>query len=195
MNLPISLLQIQGFFALNELFWNLLHDPQDELLEADGNNNLPLYDHQSVSLDQENEFKAEEALQLGNLERRLVEMVWQDDSSGLVSLVKHALDQAVQSPCSEEDEDLDPSVAAGLLQLACKLDSVKCAQVLIEGQTGMIVDINEMDCFGRSPLHTAAEMLSAKCIDLLVRNNARIDLRSDDGDALLPLEISLASQR
>ncbi|KAH0465906.1 hypothetical protein IEQ34_006009 [Dendrobium chrysotoxum] len=179
-------------------FGNLLHDPQDELLKAEGNDNLPLHGHQIVSLIRENEFsefQAEEALQLGNLERRLAEMVWQDDSSGFISLLKHSPDHALESPCSNEDDVLDPGGAASLLQLACKLDSVKCAQVLIEGQTGMVVNINEMDGFGRSPLHTAAEMLSAKCIDLLLRNHARTDLRSNDGDALLALEISLASQR
>ncbi|KAL0922402.1 hypothetical protein M5K25_006385 [Dendrobium thyrsiflorum] len=174
-------------------FGNLLRDPQDELPKAEGNDNLPLHGHQIVSLIRENEFsgfQAEEALQLGNLERRLAEMVWQDDSSGFISLLKHSPDHALESPCSNEDEG-----AASLLQLACKLDSVKCAQVLIEGQTGMVVNINEMDGFGLSPLHTAAEMLSAKCIDLLLRNHARTDLRSNDGDALLALEISLTSQR
>ncbi|XP_028555081.1 uncharacterized protein LOC110108457 isoform X2 [Dendrobium catenatum] len=122
-------------------------------------------------------------------------MVWQDDSSGFIALLKHSPDHALESPCSNEDDLLDPGGAASLLQLACKLDSVKCAQLLIEGQTGMAVNINEMDGFGRSPLHTAAEMLSSKCIDLLLRNRARTDLRSNDGDALLALEISLASQR
>ncbi|XP_020593436.1 uncharacterized protein LOC110033690, partial [Phalaenopsis equestris] len=161
---------------------------KDELLKEDE----ARYGHQI--LNEFKGFKAEEALQLSNLETRLVEMVWQDDSSRLESLLKHTSEHELESPHSK-DEALDPNVAARLLQLTCKLDSVKCAQVLIEGKTAMSVNINEMDCFGRSPLHTAAEMLSAKCVGLLLRKHARADLRSNDGDALLPLEISLASQR
>ncbi|KAK8955983.1 Heterogeneous nuclear ribonucleoprotein 1 [Platanthera guangdongensis] len=162
---------------------------ENALLEIDGNNDTSLYGHYTCG------FKAEVSAQFISLEERLTEMVWQDDSSGLISLVKKNPDDSQEFPCRKEDVGLDPTVAARLLQLACKLDSVACTCVLVEGQTGADLNINEMDVFGRSPLHNAAEMLSAKCIDLLLGKHARTDLRSMDGDALLPLEIALASHR
>ncbi|KAK8936287.1 hypothetical protein KSP39_PZI013401 [Platanthera zijinensis] len=161
---------------------------ENALLEIDGNNEKSLYGHYTCG------FKAEASAQFISLEKQLTEMVWQDDSSGLISLVKKNPDDSQEFPCPK-DVGLDPTVAARLLQLACKLDSVACTRVLVEGQTGADLNINEMDVFGRSPLHNAAEMLSAKCIDLLLGKHARTDLRSMDGDALLPLEIALASHR
>ncbi|PKA51963.1 Ankyrin repeat domain-containing protein EMB506, chloroplastic [Apostasia shenzhenica] len=135
--------------------------------------------------DELHKLNSKETAPTSGLETRLTEMVWLDDSSGFSSLMKLNFD----------NEGLDASTSTRLLQLACKLDSVRCAKVLIEGQTGPFVCINEMDGLGRSPLHNAAEMLSTKCIDLLLQKHARTDLRSKDGDALLALEIALASKR
>ncbi|XP_072975636.1 uncharacterized protein [Typha angustifolia] len=110
----------------------------------------------------------------------LVEAIREDNTSQLISLTE------------ADHETLDPLTIAHLLRLACKLDSVECAKVFIEGEIGTAARINERDGSGRTPLQIAAEMHSANCIDLLLRKNARTDIISKDG---LALEIALSCKR
>ncbi|KAG1337867.1 Heterogeneous nuclear ribonucleoprotein 1 [Cocos nucifera] len=150
--------------------------------------------------DELREMEDEETVEMSTTERGLAEAIWKDDGVELVSLAKTICEKALAKADPNADnvrdeETLNPSYAARLLHLACKLDSVECARVLIEGDTGAAVRINEMDGFGRTPLQNAAEMHSAKCIELLLRKNARTDLRSRDESSCLPLEIALSSKR
>nr|XP_029120687.1 uncharacterized protein LOC105045648 isoform X3 [Elaeis guineensis] len=150
--------------------------------------------------DELREMEDEETDEMSTAERGLAEAIWNDDGVELVSLAKTICEKPLakadlNADNARDEETLNPSYAARLLHLACKLDSVECARVLIEGDTGVVVRINEMDGFGRTPLQNAAEMHSAKCIELLLRKNARTDLRSRDGSSCLALEIALSSKR
>lgn len=91
---------------------------------------------------------------------------------------------------------LDRSAASNLLQLCCASDSAECAAVLISGEIGAVPLLNEMDGeTGLSPLHTAAEAHSSRCVELLLRKHARTDSKSKNGRYHLPLELSLFTKR
>ncbi|XP_058111119.1 uncharacterized protein LOC131254130 [Magnolia sinica] len=130
-------------------------------------------------------------------EKRLTEFVWRDDKVRLVSLFKKIAEKALEKADLEETdgENLVEPLGSRLLHLACKLDSVECAAALIDGEAGIPAHINKMDGSGRTPLQNAAEMNSVRCIDLLLRKQARTDLRSKDENSLLAIEIALASKR
>ncbi|XP_077252651.1 serine/threonine-protein phosphatase 6 regulatory ankyrin repeat subunit C-like protein, partial [Tasmannia lanceolata] len=125
-------------------------------------------------------------------EENLVESVWHDDSSQLISLSKLIANENSQGIT---DNTSDKTIGPKILHLACKLDSVDCATALLEGQTGFRVHVNCLDGSGRTPLHNAAEMHSRRCVELLIRKNGATDFRSKDGKALLPIEIALSSKR
>ena len=152
-----------------------------------------LFDKDYLAEAELNETTEEELFLISDKESCLFEAVWQDDSSRLLSLAKGGSER--KDDASNDQETLDSGIALRFLQLACRLDSVECARVLIEGDTGTVIRINEIDGSGRTPLQTAAGMHSTKCIDLLLKKNARTDLRSKDGDSLLALEIALSSKR
>ncbi|ONK76927.1 uncharacterized protein A4U43_C02F1330 [Asparagus officinalis] len=148
----------------------------------------------------DNDTSDKKEAEITDKESGLLHAIWQDDSSRLISLTKRKTKRAEGGLDRSDDtlndhETIDPGTASRLLQLACRLDSVECAKVLVEGDTGAVVQINEMDGSGRTPLQTAAAMHSTKCIDLLLKKNARTDLQSKDGDSLLALEIALSSKR
>ncbi|GJN35259.1 hypothetical protein PR202_gb24011 [Eleusine coracana subsp. coracana] len=98
---------------------------------------------------------------------------------------------------SEASRTLDHEVSARLLHLACKHDAVQCARLLLEGGGSGLAPapVDARDKLTRTPLHVAAETHSARCIELLLSKNARVDLRVVDGQPLLPLEIALMSRR
>lgn len=133
-------------------------------------------------------------------DKNLFESVWRDDRGQLVYLSKRLSGRALNSDDSEgqeniDQESMDRSVMSRLLQISCKLDSVECATALIDGEIGLAPQVDEMDKFGRTALHNAAEMHATKCIELLLRKQARSDLKSKDGNAHLPLEMALYSKR
>lgn len=96
-----------------------------------------------------------------------------------------------------ESEPLDRGVVSKLLYLCCEFDSANVAAVLINGEIGGVVPlINEIDgVSGFSPLHTAAENHSLRCIELLLRKRARTDLKTKAGSGMLALELALRCSR
>ncbi|KAK4757678.1 hypothetical protein SAY87_018979 [Trapa incisa] len=82
-----------------------------------------------------------------------------------------------------------------LLNFCCIFDSVECAAALLSGEAGVVPLVNEMDARGRTALHTAAEVHARHCIELLLKKQARTDLRTRDGKRLLALDLSLCSSR
>jgi hypothetical protein len=98
---------------------------------------------------------------------------------------------------SEASKVLDQEMSARLLHLACKHDAVKCARLLLEGGGPGVAPapVDARDQMTRTPLHVAAETHSARCIELLLSKNARVDSRVVEGQPLLPLEIALMSRR
>lgn len=100
---------------------------------------------------------------------------------------------------SEASRALDQEMSSRLLHLACKHDAVQCARLLLEGGSGAggiaPAPVDARDQLTRTPLHVAAETHSARCIELLLSKNARVDFRVVDGQPLLPLEIALMSRR
>ncbi|XP_038725145.1 uncharacterized protein LOC120016440 isoform X1 [Tripterygium wilfordii] len=113
----------------------------------------------------------------------LVELVLRDDKQQLVAESKLI------------DLTIDQSIVPKLLVLCCAFDSVECAASILHGELGEVPLLNSTDEQGKSPLHAAAEQHSARCVELLLRKRARTDLRTKDGRAQLPLELSLSSWR
>lgn len=120
-------------------------------------------------------------------ERRVIESIYGDDDSALVTYSK-LLSETYSEP-------FDRSITSKLLQLCCMFDSAACASALLCGDVGAVPLTNEMDETGKSPMHTAAESHAARCVELLLKKHSRTDLRTKDGRAQMPLELSLSSTR
>ncbi|KAF5199827.1 serine/threonine-protein phosphatase 6 regulatory ankyrin repeat subunit [Thalictrum thalictroides] len=123
-------------------------------------------------------------------EKSLIELIVRDDKDRLVSELKTLFEYASNQENLEEKD-----LALRLLHLCCHLDSVQCAEALIDGEIGPGIQVNQFDGTGRTALHCAAEMHAKRCIELLLRRKARTDLRSKDDNAQLPIEIVLSSER
>ena len=160
-----------------------------------------------------------------DLESILVALICDDNVDGLINALRdmvklrpeeldHEIDnkKIVQSQYSQERSAnciIDFWFPHRLLHLACSLDSVACAKAIIEGQitfsglsnisSSSSSVINAVDEHGRSALHHAAEKLSLRCIDLLLRKNAKTELRAtysaDHGFYYTPLEAALHNKR
>lgn len=64
-----------------------------------------------------------------------------------------------------------------LLESVCFNTAVNCAKALLEGETGLLVDLNKpLDSIGTYPLHEAASTLNYDLVDLFLRYGARTDL-------------------
>ncbi|XP_057953695.1 uncharacterized protein LOC131147990 [Malania oleifera] len=72
---------------------------------------------------------------------------------------------------------------------------MNCASALLNGDIGVVPLVNEMDDTGWSALHKAAELHAKKCVELLVKQGARPDIKCKDQQARLPLELALYSRR
>ncbi|KAJ0245401.1 Serine/threonine-protein phosphatase 6 regulatory ankyrin repeat subunit [Hirschfeldia incana] len=93
-----------------------------------------------------------------------------------------------------QDPERERGDALKLLAACCGCDSVNCASSIFNGDIGSVPYINDaVEDTGLSPLHTAAEADSPRCVEMLLKRRARTDMRSKDGRALLPLELSLCS--
>ncbi|XP_050281658.1 uncharacterized protein LOC126722549 [Quercus robur] len=93
-------------------------------------------------------------------------------------------------------DPLDRRVVSKLLHLCCASDSADSAAALLNGELGTLPLVNEFDDeTGRSPLHTAAESHSKRCVELLLKKRGRTDLKTKDGRSLIPLELSFFSRR
>ncbi|KAL4600685.1 hypothetical protein ACB092_11G216100 [Castanea dentata] len=93
-------------------------------------------------------------------------------------------------------DPLDRRVVSKLLHLCCTSDSADSAAALLNGELGTLPLVNEFDDeTGRSPLHTAAESHSKRCVELLLKKRGRTDLKTKDGRSLIPLELSFFSRR
>lgn len=117
-----------------------------------------------------------------------IDSVLKDDKSEFVSLVKRLF----------VGEDLEPerSEALKLLSACCGYDALNCASSIINGDLGSVPYINDVVAdTGLSPLHTAAEANSPRCVEMLLKRRARTDMRSKDERALLPLELCLCNGR
>ncbi|CAH2044998.1 unnamed protein product [Thlaspi arvense] len=92
------------------------------------------------------------------------------------------------------DLESQRSEALKLLNACCRYDSLSCASSVINGNVGTVPYINDVAAdTGHSPLHTAAEADAPRCVEMLLKRRARTDIRSKDGLALLPLELSLSN--
>ena len=118
----------------------------------------------------------------------IIQSIYEDDKASLTTHSKRVFKSSLAEP-------LDRSIASKLLYLCCALDSVDCASALLNGEVGTVPLVNEMNETGKSALHTAAEWHSARCVELLLKKRARTDLKTRDGRAQLPLELSLSSPR
>ncbi|CAH8357682.1 unnamed protein product [Eruca vesicaria subsp. sativa] len=109
-----------------------------------------------------------------------------DDKSEFVSHAKRVF--------LGQDSEYERGQALKLLTACCGYDSVACASSIFNGDIGSVPYINDAaEDTGLSPLHTAAEANSPRCVEMLIKRRARTDMRSKDGRALLPLELSLCS--
>ncbi|CAN6849339.1 uncharacterized protein LOC106382163 [Brassica napus] len=93
-----------------------------------------------------------------------------------------------------QDSERERGEALKLLAACCGCDSVSCASSIFNGDIGSVPYINDAaEDTGLSPLHAAAEANAPRCVEMLIKRRARTDMRSKDGRALLPLELSLCS--
>ncbi|KAF8094877.1 hypothetical protein N665_0351s0044 [Sinapis alba] len=93
-----------------------------------------------------------------------------------------------------QDSERERGEALKLLTACCGYDSVNCASSIFNGDIGSVPYINDAaEDTGLSPLHTAAEANSPRCVEMLLKRRARTDMRSRDARALLPLELALCS--
>ncbi|KAK9271739.1 hypothetical protein L1049_002102 [Liquidambar formosana] len=153
-----------------------------------------------ASTDDELKIRSTDEPDATEAEKSLIESIWRDDKARLVTQSKRIFQTSSNRVDFEEEQNretelLDRSIVSKLLHLCCLFDSVECASALINGEVGMVPLLNEMDETGRSPLHTAAEVHAARCIELLLRKRARTDLKTKDGRSQLALELSLSSRR
>ncbi|KAJ7970974.1 Ankyrin repeat family protein [Quillaja saponaria] len=119
--------------------------------------------------------------------RSLLKLIRDDNKSHFLTEAKRIF---------ENDSDaLDRSTVSKLLRLCCASDSVDCASALLNGDLAIVPPVNEMDESGRSALHIAADKHAARCIELLLQNHARTDLKTIDERAQLALDLSLSSNR
>lgn len=117
-----------------------------------------------------------------------LDSVLKDDNSEFVSHAKRIF--------VGEDLESERSEALKLLSVCCGYDSLNCASSIISGDVGSVPYINDVDAdTGLSPLHTAAEANAPRCVEMLLKRRARTDIKSKDGRALLPLELSLCNGR
>uniref|UniRef100_J3NED0 RRM domain-containing protein n=1 Tax=Oryza brachyantha TaxID=4533 RepID=J3NED0_ORYBR len=124
--------------------------------------------------------------------------VAEDDTALLLAAVgsfrKEALGRLRKG--SDASRMLDQEMSTRLLHLACKHDAVQCARLLLEGGHGITPPpVDARDQLTRTPLHIAAEVHAARCVELLLSKDARADLKLVDGRPLLALEVALLSRR
>ncbi|GMH15660.1 hypothetical protein Nepgr_017501 [Nepenthes gracilis] len=143
-----------------------------------------------------------EDLNISDRENPLIKSIVRDDRVELVSQVKRLAASNKANTSSEQNrgrlyQPMDRSLVSKLLHLCCEFDSADCAAALLNGDIiGRVPLINEIDRdTGRSPLHTAAECHSCRCIELLLRKRARTDLKTKDSCAHVALERSLRCSR
>lgn len=148
-----------------------------------------MYIPQKIFLSEEDDvlISPSENLDMPEAERGVIKSIYRDDE---ISLVTHS-----KQLSETYSEPVDRSITSKLLHLCCVFDSAECASALLGGDVGEVPMTNEVDESGKSPLHTAAESHAARCVELLLRKRARTDLRTKDGRAQLPLELSLSSTR
>ncbi|ERN06018.1 hypothetical protein AMTR_s00142p00024640 [Amborella trichopoda] len=123
-----------------------------------------------------------------DLENSIIQLIWKDDNTRLVSLMKEI--GKISDTGNEGAEKID---AWSLVVVTCSLDSVLCLSAIIEGETGSPVKINKLDKTGKTPLHYAAQMHSSRCVNFLLHKHASTDQRSKEG--LKALELALHSRR
>lgn len=129
-----------------------------------------------------------EDFRVKEVRKGVFESIWRDDKAGLVASLK-------RRHCLACSEPVDRGIVSKLLHLCCVFDSVECASALLCGELDSVPLVNEVNEMGKSPLHTAAESHSGRCLGLLLKKRARTDVRTKDGRAQLALELSLSSTR
>ncbi|ESQ34972.1 hypothetical protein EUTSA_v10009510mg, partial [Eutrema salsugineum] len=119
-----------------------------------------------------------------NAEMRCLDSVLKDDRSEFFLHAKHLF--------VGEDAETERIEALKLLSACCSNDSINCASSIINGDVGSVPYIEDV-CgdTGLSPLHTAAKSHAGRCVEMLLKQRARTDMRSKDERALIPLELSL----
>ncbi|XP_057871357.1 uncharacterized protein LOC131077811 isoform X2 [Cryptomeria japonica] len=145
-----------------------------------------------VNLNDENLFE---------LESTFSRLICEDDSLEFVSLFKCICKARISGLITGTDgnakcrdnEDKMSRLLQKLLHLACKLDSVACARAIVEGEIGPSLPVNGLDENGKTALHYAAHSHSHNCINFLLRNQARTDIKSKEGQS--PLDMALLSKR
>ncbi|CAI9100558.1 OLC1v1037684C1 [Oldenlandia corymbosa var. corymbosa] len=86
-----------------------------------------------------------------------------------------------------------------IMMWICSYSAERCATALLEGKTGVCVDLNVPLQNGCYPLHLVAENLRSRFTDLFLRHGARTDLCCAVKDSkylgMLPLSIALEALR
>ncbi|KAH9298735.1 hypothetical protein KI387_030417, partial [Taxus chinensis] len=134
---------------------------------------------------------------LFELENKFIRLICEDESPEFVSLFK-CIWKASVSKLDGNAKRKDDEIKMGrllhkFLNLACKLDSVACSRAILEGEAGPSLPVNALDEYGKTALHHAAQSHSHNCINLLIRYQARTDIKSKEGHS--PLDMSLFSKR
>ncbi|KAI5081520.1 hypothetical protein GOP47_0004703 [Adiantum capillus-veneris] len=134
-----------------------------------------------------------------DIETSLIDFVCHDNAEALVCLLRKILQvsSAEEKVLVRKAEDFQAVLGFWfphrLLHLACKLDSVACAQALMGGVAGLSSPVNAVDDNGKTALHHAASNLSTRCIELLLQKRAKPDISSNDG--CTPLKLALQNKR
>ncbi|KAK6928204.1 Ankyrin repeat [Dillenia turbinata] len=110
----------------------------------------------------------------------LLQCIVRDDKKQLLSLSERVFEVSLNGDALDWEEISDTmlpdrGIVSKLLHFCCTLDAVECASCLINGELGVVPLVNEIEESGKSPLHTAAENHSVRCIELLIRKRARTD--------------------
>ncbi|KAH7847276.1 hypothetical protein Vadar_024117 [Vaccinium darrowii] len=128
---------------------------------------------------------------------KLVNTTAADDRHGFIELMK-SLDvrayREFRGYKNLEAYEMD-SCPLDFFGRICGIGAIDCVTALLEGESGLVLDLKLDPELGRCPLHVAANKMSYNVIDLLLRYGARTDLKSKETGTgkggLLPLSVAL----
>jgi hypothetical protein len=128
---------------------------------------------------------------------KLVNTTAADDRHGFIELMK-SLDvrayREFRGYKNLEAYEID-SCPLDFFGRICGIGAIDCVTALLEGESGLVLDLKLDPELGRCPLHVAANKMSYNVIDLLLRYGARADLKSKETGTgkggLLPLSVAL----
>ncbi|KAJ0099961.1 hypothetical protein Patl1_21921 [Pistacia atlantica] len=140
-------------------------------------------------------FSSYSTLVLTDLETNLVKSILQDDKDQLINIIKQALLNGI------DNDTLQTTASAAVLKilhLCCNLDSVFCATALVNGELlgGAVAAVNKTDnVTGLTAIHVAAESHAARCVEMLLKKRARMDVIWNPDDYSVEDLVVILSQK